>query len=167
MWILEKTLGRKDMRMRTIAFAAALAVAPLVVTQAAASDKADVMATVKHFDNSFNSGDTKAVLATCAGQAIIIDDFPPHVWQGATTCQDWMNDLDAYDKKNGITDGIVTIGKPWHVIVAGDRGYVVVPAKYTYKQNAKPVTESGSIWTLALQKTAAGWRVTGWAWAQH
>lgn len=44
---------------------------------------------------------------------------------------------------------------------------MVVPATYTYKQNGKRVTESGSILTVALQKSAAGWRMTAWTWAKH
>jgi hypothetical protein len=61
----------------------------------------------------------------------------------------------------------VTISKPRRVAVTGDRAYVVVPATYKYKQKGKPVTESGAVWTFALQKLTGGWRVAGWAWAQH
>ena len=150
------------MRTIIVAFAVALAAVP-----AAASEKTDVMATVYQFIDGFNKGDTKTALAACAAQSAIIDDFPPHEWQGATACADWANDFAADSKKNGITDPIVKLGKPRHVDVTGDRAYVVVPATYTYKQKGKPVTESGSILTVALQKVAAGWRMTGWAWAKH
>ena len=51
--------------------------------------------------------------------------------------------------------------------VTGDRAYVVEPVVYTYKQHGKPVTESGSVWTLAMIKTGGAWRVSGWSWAQH
>jgi hypothetical protein len=43
----------------------------------------------------------------------------------------------------------------------------VIPANYNLKQNGKPVTEVGSIITLALQNTSSGWRITGWSWAKH
>jgi len=126
-----------------------------------------VMATVHQFVDGFNKGDAKTLLAACAPRASIIDDFPPHEWQGPTACADWSNAYDAAAKKDGITAGIVTMGTPWHVDVTGDRAYVVVPVTYTYKQNGKPVTESGSVFTVALKKIAAGWRLTGWAWSQH
>ena len=48
--------------------------------------------------------------------------------------------------------------------ITADRAYVVVPATYSYKEKGPPVTEPGSIWTLALKKGEAGWRITGWAW---
>jgi hypothetical protein len=43
----------------------------------------------------------------------------------------------------------------------------VVPANYNYKQDGKPMVETGSTFTLALQKVAAAWRITGWAWGKH
>ncbi len=134
---------------------------------AVASEQTAVMATVHQFIDGFNKGDAKSALAACASPASIIDDVPPHEWQGPTACVDWSNAYDADAKKNGITDGIVTLGTPWHVAVTGARAYVVVPVTYTYKQHGKPVTESGSVLTVALKKIAAGWRITGWAWAQH
>jgi hypothetical protein len=35
------------------------------------------------------------------------------------------------------------------------------------KGHGKPMKETGSIWTFALQKIEGSWRVTGWAWAKH
>ena len=76
-----------------------------------------------------------------------------------------MPHLDA--NARGITDGIVTLLTPRRVDVAGDSGYAVVPATYAYKLHGKPVTESGNVLTVALHKTTAGWRITGWAWSRH
>jgi SnoaL-like domain len=141
-----------------VAFAAEASAAPAQIA---------VMATVHQFIDAFNKGDAKSALALCDSRVSIIDDFPPHEWQGSTACSDWVNAYGADAKKNGITDGNVTLGMPWHVYATGGRGYVVVPVTYTYKQKGKPVTESGSVFTVALKKVAAGWRITGWAWAQH
>jgi ketosteroid isomerase-like protein len=141
---------------------AVLAAGPLV-----ASEKTDVMETVQQAVDAFNKGDTKNLLELCTDQMCIIDEFPPHEWHGAGTCSKWLADYDADAKKNGITEGIVRISKPRHVDVTGDRAYVVVLADYTYKQNGKPMKETGSTWTFAMQKVEAGWRITGWAWAKH
>ena len=146
--------------------AGALLLAPLAVTSALASDKADVMTTVEQYDAAFNKNDIKAWSALCTGQTIIIDDFAPHVWQGATACGDWWNALDAANKKAGDTDLNVALDKPWHVSVTADRAYVVEPSLITFKEKGKSITEHG-VWTLALQKLASGWRITGWGWAQH
>jgi opacity protein-like surface antigen len=144
-----------------------LAMVVLVVGLAAASDKTDVMVPVHQFTDGFNKGDAKTALAACADQTSIIDDFPPHEWHGAGACSTWANDYEADAKKNGITDGVVTLGTPRHIDITADSAYVVVPVSFTYKQKGKLVKETGSTWTLVLQKGAAGWRITAWAWAQH
>ncbi|MDP9266792.1 MAG: nuclear transport factor 2 family protein [Acidobacteriota bacterium] len=150
--------------MRKVVFALAIV---LVAALAAASDKSDAVAAVHQFADGFNQGDVASALATCASPASIVDEFPPYAWQGPKACADWAHDYDADAKKNGITDGKVTLGKPWHVDVSGDRAYVVMPAKYSFKQKGKRATEPASILTVALQKGTAGWRITGWAWSKR
>jgi SnoaL-like domain len=145
----------------------ALAVAVVAAGPAAASEKADVMVPVHQFVDAFNKGDTKTAAAACADQTSIIDEFPPHEWHGTEACSKWMSDWDADAKKNGITDGIVTLGTPRHVDITADRAYVVAPADYAFKKMGTPVKETASMFTFALQKSAAGWRITGWAWAKN
>ena len=146
------------MRAMMIGIAASLAVTPV-----AASESANVMARV----HQFIDGDTKTSMAACAPEAAIVDEFPPHEWQGPGACLNWNRDYRAYNKANGITDTIATIGSPRHVDITGDRAYVVVPATYTYKKRGQQVKESGSVFTVALRKGATGWRITGWAWAKN
>ena len=145
----------------------ALAVAVLAAGPTAASGQTDVMVPVHQFVDGFNQGDTKTAAAACADQTSIIDEFPPHEWHGAGACSKWMDDYDANAKKNGITDGIVTLSNPRHIDITADRAYVVAPANYTFKKQGKLVKETGSMFTFALQKGEAGWRITGWAWAKN
>jgi len=146
-------------------FMAFVAVA-LVAGPAIASDKTDVMVPVHQFIDGFNKGDVKSALSACADQASIIDEFAPYEWHGAGACASWANDFGADAKKNGITDGSVTLGTARHIDVTGDRAYVVVPATYAYKMNGKPAKEAGARLTVALQKGAAGWRITAWSWSK-
>lgn len=130
------------------------------------SEKTAAMAPVHQFVDGFNKGDTKTALAACADQTSIIDEFPPHEWHGSGACAQWANDFDADSKKNGVTDGHVTLGAPRHVDITGDRAYVVVPSSYSYKQNGKPMKEIGSTFTFVLQKGATGWRIIAWTWSK-
>jgi hypothetical protein len=145
----------------------ALAVAGFGAGQISGSQQSEVLATVHQLVDGFNKGDTKTSLAACGDQTSIIDEFPPHEWHGTGACAKWMNDYDADAKKNGITDGIVTLNNPSHVDITSDRAYVVIPSNYTFKRNGKPAEEVGSIFTFVLQKGQTGWRVTGWSWAKH
>lgn len=153
--------------MRKVMIAVAVAIltaGPLLAAEK--SEKDDVMGVVNKLVDAFNKGDNKTVLAGSADDMSIIDEFPPYEWHGMGACQKWLDDYDANAKKNGITDGIVTLGKARHVDVSGDRAYVVVPASYTWKKNGKPEKETDATWTLVLQKGKDGWRIAGWCWAQ-
>ncbi len=149
------------MQKVTIAVVLLVALAGLAVA-AESPDQASTMKVVNQFVDGFNKMDSKAMLTTCAHQTAIIDDFPPHTW---STCSTWLNDYNAWAKKNGVTDGAVTLSAPKHVEITGDRAYVVVPASFAYKGNGKPMSQSGATWTLVLQKGTAGWRITAWTWA--
>jgi ketosteroid isomerase-like protein len=135
--------------------------------QAPAPAQADVLKFIQQFVDGFNKGDAKLILSACADQTSIIDEFPPHEWHGTGACAKWLGDYEADAKKNGITDGVVTLGKVSHNDVTGDRAYVVTPVDFAFKRNGKPEKEVGSVMTIALQKNAAGWKITGWSWAKH
>lgn len=156
----------KKMRLSALGLVAGMAFGSCFATQSFASDEIDVMAVVKAYLADMNNGDVAHFTKLCAPQTVIIDDFPPHVWQGANACTEWLTALVAYDAKKGITPEALTIGAPRRLSVNGDHAYVVLPAGYKYTLQGKPVDETNSVWTISLQKSADGWRVTGWAWGQ-
>ena len=134
---------------------------------AASSEETAVMLPVRQFVDAFNKGDVKATTAVCSDITSIIDEFTPYEWHGAGTCTTWLHAYVADAKKNGITDGVVTLGTPQHVDIEAEHAYVVVPADYVFKMKGKAVKESGSLITISLRKSAAGWRMTAWAWGKH
>jgi ketosteroid isomerase-like protein len=146
---------------------AALVLATSLAAPVAGAENANVMTPIRQFVDGFNREDAKAIAAACAPEASIIDDFPPHAWLGLNACAKWFSAFEAYAQRTGITGSIVTLGRPWQVSVTGDRAYVVVPATYAYKEQGKAKIETGSVFTLALQKTATGWLIAGWAWSSR
>jgi hypothetical protein len=62
------------------------------------------------------------------------------------------------------TDGAVALGKPTRVVVSADRGYVVVPAVYTFKAKGLAMRETAQM-VYALQKGTTGWQISAWTWA--
>jgi len=146
----------------------AIAVTVLTVGPVAAfDDNKDVMTVVRQFVDGFNKGEVKTAVAACSEQTSIIDEFPPPAWHGAGACLNWANDYDADARKNGITDGVVTLRSPRHIDITGDRAYVVVPVNYTFKKKGALIKEVGSTFTIALQQEKDAWRITGWAWAKR
>jgi hypothetical protein len=136
-----------------------LALSVLTAGSALASDKGDIMAVLKQW----NDTDEAKAVATCADDASVIDDIPPFEWHGPSACSKWQKDYDAYVQKEGITDATGTIGNPRQLMISGDRAYAVVPATFAFTQKGKPVKVIATA-TFALHKTAAGWRITGWTW---
>jgi hypothetical protein len=154
------------MDFKRVAAAAMSIVFALAVSSgsAFAAEKDDVVAAVhRYLDNL----DKPEGLAMCDSHVSILDEFPPHEWHGPTACADWWKALNAYDEKEGIADGAAALGTQWTVDVTGDRAYFVAPATYEYKQHGKPVKESHAVFTVALRRTEAGWRITGWTWSKH
>lgn len=124
-----------------------------------------LMAPVQKFLEAFNKGDVAGAAAAhlVDEDLVIIDEVAPHLWRGPQAFQTWGADLAAHDKKLGMTDQKVTIGKPAVAEATGEFAYVVVPATYTFKQAGKPMREPAHM-TFALKKTAGGWLIHGWTW---
>jgi ketosteroid isomerase-like protein len=144
--------------MRHLLIAGAIAAA--IAAPAAASDQTDVVGVVTHF---FTDPDLAAATKLCAADAVVIDDFAPHVWHGPDACAHWLKDYTAWSKAQGVTPGPLTLGKARHAQVDGATAYVVAPAKYTFEQKGKTIVHSATV-TAALRKTGGKWLITGWAW---
>jgi ketosteroid isomerase-like protein len=130
---------------------------------AAAPPASEPVAALHQFIDSFNKGDLKAAAAAHAPDAVIIDEFPPHVWRGPNAFQAWAASLDKAAKAAGDTDEKVSLGAPTRSEVNGDVAYVIVPATYTYKEKGKPMREPAQF-AAALRKEGGAWKLTGWAW---
>jgi ketosteroid isomerase-like protein len=126
----------------------------------------DPMVAVRQYVDAFNRGDSKAMAATCADPMQILDGMSPHVWQGATASQDWWKDVLAEGQHLGASAYHIALGQPRHVDVTGDYCYVVVPATMSFQVQGRHVTQTGSLFTVALRKIGPNWRLTAWAWAK-
>lgn len=138
--------------------------AALSTASAAAAADAQIEAPIRQFIDTFNKGDVKGAAAThLATGASIIDEFPPHVWQGPTAVETWAADLARNDKAAGISDEAVALGAVTREVVSGDSAYVVVAAIYTFKQKGVAMREPAQM-TFALRKAGQGWKISAWTW---
>ncbi|MEV5880384.1 nuclear transport factor 2 family protein [Streptomyces sp. NPDC052101] len=126
----------------------------------------DPMAAVVEYVDAFNRGDAKAMAATCADPMQILDGMAPHVWQGPTAGEDWWRDVLTEGAHLGASGYNITLGEPRHVDITGDHAYVAVPATMTFDLRGKQVTQTGSVFTVALRKVDGEWRLTAWAWVK-
>jgi len=129
-------------------------------------DTTEPIAAVRHYIESFNKGDAKAMAAMCADPMFILDGMAPHVWHGPTATGDWHRDVMIEGEHVGATEYFVTLGDAKHNNIIGDSAYVVVPATMTFKLQGKQITQSGAFFTVALRKLNEGWRIAAWAWTK-
>jgi hypothetical protein len=145
----------------------AFVILALACSSAFADEKTDAIAPVYQFISDLNRNDMKGAAAAYAPTASIIDEFPPHHWQGPTAFADWGRDFGVDAQKHGDTDPFVALGKPARISVEGDRAYAVFPSTFSFKEHGKEIDETGSTMTFALQKFGNGWRIVGWSWSAH
>ncbi len=106
-------------------------------------------------------GDQKAfaALGASATQAVI-DDIPPHYWNGPNAIANWFRAVDGANRALGVTDAVGTLSAAKYVEVDGNRAWASFPMVYTFKIKGAAQRETGTL-SLALEKVSAGWRVLG------
>lgn len=124
------------------------------------------LAAVQAYLKAFNAGDPAAMSAAFAADGSILDGMAPHLWMGSTAAADWYRDVLAEGEHLGASGYHVSIGEPVHNDTTGDAAYVVVPTTMTFDLNGTTVTQTGATFTVALRRSADGWRVAAWAWAK-
>jgi ketosteroid isomerase-like protein len=154
------------MQRKLVNWVLGIVLSGLMAGAAVATERDDVMKTVRQWVEGLNRGDTQAAIAACAPQTSIVDEFPPHEWHGDGACAQWVAELKVFNQSIGLTEGLVTLGKPRRVDITGDRAYVVAPTDFAYKEHGKPGKEAGALFTVSLRNTPVGWRITGWAWSR-
>jgi len=124
------------------------------------------MAAVRQYIDAFNTGDAEAMAAVCSDPMQILDGMAPHVWQGPTATEDWYRDVLTEGDHLRASGYHITLDEPRHVDVTDNHAYVVVPATMRFTLQGKQVTQTGSLFSVALGKAATQWRLTAWAWAK-
>jgi len=135
-------------------------------TAKALPDTTGPAATVRQYIESFNRGDPKGMAMMCAAPMSILDGMAPHVWHGATACEDWYRDAMLEGEHLSATDYSVTLGEPKHNNITGDSAYVVLPTTMSFKLHGKGITQTGAYFTVALRKVDDAWRIVSWAWTK-
>lgn len=146
--------------VRTVVLAIAMAIA----TAASASVRSDVMEAVHRWTEAFGRQTFNTDVAPCTEDAVVIDDFSPHVWQGSGACSRWFKGFEAWAAKAAVTDAALRLGKIRHLDLDGGFAYLVARITLTYIKAGKSVEFPGTL-TMTLRKEKNAWHVSGVAWA--
>jgi hypothetical protein len=131
---------------------------------AATAANAQLEVPIHQFIDAFNKGDMKGAAATHVATGVsIIDEVPPHLWQGPKAFATWAADLTKNDKAAGISDEKVTLGAVTREVVSGQTAYVVIAATYSFKQKGVAMHEPAQM-TFAMKMSGEAWKIVGWTW---
>jgi len=133
---------------------------------AIADDQSDALLPVHRFVNGMNNGDLDSAFSACSAGMVIIDNVAPYNWQGENACQRWAESQEADSIRKGVTDAVFSLGRTLHFEVSDNHAYAVLQASYTFNVQGRAHEVEGSF-TAAMQKGAAGWRLTGFAFAEQ
>jgi len=141
-----------------------LAASLLAAAPPSAATPEDPTAFITRSIDKFNNGDIKAWLSAQEDSTMIVDEFGPHVWNGAGSPRRWLDDYSKDAQANGITGGRVDYGKPLQARSDGKSAYVVLPTTYRFVQKGTKMAEPGSM-TFVMRHDGNTWKIVSWTYS--
>ena len=136
----------------------------LAAAPAAAGPAEDATAAVTTWLDKYNGGDVAAFHAAHEPNAVIVDEFAPHLWTGTNASQRWLADYTKDTKAKGISGGRVDYGKPVQATSDGSTAYVVLPTTYRFVQKGTKMAGAGSM-TFIMKKAGKDWKIASWTYS--
>ncbi|WP_205478521.1 nuclear transport factor 2 family protein [Sphingomonas arenae] len=152
------------MMSSNVRLAALLPASLLLATPAWAAPADDAAAAISAILDKFNAGDAKAFVDAHTADAVLVDEFAPHVWQGTGSAGRWLDDYGKYAEAAGISGASVAHGTPLQAASDGKGAYIVLPTTLTFAQGGKKMSASGSM-TFVMSKEADNWKIRGWTYS--
>lgn len=131
---------------------------------AAAGPAEDATAVVTTWLDKFNAGDMNAFAAGHAQNAVIIDEFAPHVWTGADAPKRWLQDYGKDAAANGISNGHLDYAAPIRADAGATSAYIVLPTIYRMQQGGKKKSAAGTM-TFVMTKVGNDWKIASWTYS--
>ena len=151
-------------RLLLMAAMAASSWSAAALAQPAAAPADEATRFVTTIIDKFNGGDAKAWVSAQQDNAVIVDEFAPHVWAGSGSPQRWLDAYAQDSKANGVTGGRVDYGKPLQATSDGKTAYVVLPTTYRFVQKGIKMAEPSSM-TFVVKKNGNEWKITSWTYS--
>jgi ketosteroid isomerase-like protein len=121
------------------------------------------MGALRRFVDAFNADDVAGMQAACTDATSIVDDFPPHAWNGSRATSRWYGEMASMAGRYGMAAWSVALKEPRQVTVSDRDAYVIVPVDVRWSQDGAPAARTGTM-TLALGEGPDGWRISACAW---
>jgi ketosteroid isomerase-like protein len=141
-----------------------LAVTAAIAVPAEASPADDAAAAAMSWIDKFNAGDVAAFNAGHAPNAVIVDEFGPHLWSGPNASQKWLEDYGKDAAAGGISGGRVDYAAPIRASGDDSSAYIVLPTIYRMQQGGKARSAAGTM-TFVMTKVGSDWKIAAWTYS--
>src|SRR5579863_7862692 len=156
---------KASMRWSSAILVLGVQLAGLCVVRAGEDEDAEIKKTALQFIETFNKNDMKSMEAMCIEDAVIVDDTPPYIWQGAGACTRFADAWQAARVSMGLIRAHWETLDGWTIEVDGPRAYVAIPVRLELQfkpgrsrsstnSSGRPVKNDAPIWTILLERTA-------------
>lgn len=95
---------------------------------------------------------------------VILENFPPFLFQGADAVGRWREGFLAHVRRNGLSALEPRLGEPQDFARHGDRVFFVLPTTWSGDAPDQSFTEDGG-WAFVLEGGDGRWRILSYAWA--
>ena len=124
----------------------------------------DATAAVTTWLDKFNAGDIAAFHAAHAPNAVIVDEFGPHLWTGANASQRWLDDFGKDSTAGGITAPRLDYAAPIRASASESAAYIVLPTIYRMTQGGKAKSAAGTM-TFVMTRAGNEWKIASWTYS--
>ena len=124
----------------------------------------DATAAVTTWMDRFNAGDNAAFIAGHAVNAVIVDEFGPHLWTGANAPQRWLDDFGKDAAAGAITEPRLDYAAPTRVSASDNSAYIVLPTIYRMKQGGQAKSAAGTM-TFVMTRVGNEWKIASWTYS--
>lgn len=96
------------------------------------------------------------------GDAVILENFPPHVFQGQSGLAQWRETMAKH--VGAINDLKHRFEQPQDFGVTGDTVHFTLPTRWSGVRDGAPFEELGG-WTFVQVREGGAWRIRSYGWA--
>ena len=151
-------------KLLLFAAAAASSWSTAALAQPAGAPADDATRFVTTIIDKFNGGDTKALAAAQQDNAMIVDEFGPHMWAGPGSPKRWLDAYAQDAKENGVTGGRVDYGKPLQATSDGRPPMSSCRRRTASSRRARKWPSRGSM-TFVMVHGAKAWKIASWTYS--
>jgi len=141
-----------------------LAATAAFTAPALAGPAEDATAAVTTWLDKFNAGDVAAFQAGHAPDAVIVDEFGPHLWSGPDAAKRWLDDYGKDAAAGGISGGRVDYAAPVRASASANSAYIVLPTIYRMQQGGKAKSAAGTM-TFVMTRAGQEWKIASWTYS--